>query len=335
MIKILKGLFPLFLLSLLNGCSQNEQKYEEKPVEELYNKALDIIQGENYITAAQAFEEVERQHPYSYWATKAQLMAAYAYYKGRAYERAIDALDSFIQLHPGHEDTAYAYYLKGFCYYHQLSIVERDQKMTELALEALNELIRRFPHSPYAKDGRLKIQLTKDHLAGKDMQVGRFYQKANQPLAALGRFNNVIENYQGTTHIPEALHRIVECYLTVGLYEQARRSAVVLGYNYPGSDWYKDSYDLLKKLESSETKTSSVQDITRGLLAPEKKEVPSETLPSDETREFSTEEKHQQKKQGNIILQEGLTDLDPPPAFEMKESSSTKEKIDSPNQDDE
>jgi outer membrane protein assembly factor BamD len=302
----------------LYGCGSDEQKYVEKPVEDLYNHALDILEEENYIKAAQAFDEVERQHPYSYWATRAQLMAAYAYYKARAYEKAIEALDAFIQLHPGHEDVAYAYYLKGFCYYHQLSIVERDQKMTELALEALNEVIRRFPQSPYARDGRLKVQLAKDHLAGKDMQVGRFYQRTRLPLAAICRFTNVVESYQGTTHIPEALHRLVESYLSLGMYEQARRSAAVLGHNYPGSHWYEYSYRLLTQVGPRDSEAPSFTPLTQGMKKPESSLLEEESEKLEE-KSPSPDSLMAAKRQGKIILPEGKVDSDPPPSLQLNQ----------------
>ncbi len=246
-------------VAFLSGCAGTQQENQEKAVQELYNKAMTLIEKNEYMSSAEAFEEVERQHPYSYWANKAQLMAAYAFYKARAYERAIETLDVFIQLHPGHPDAAYAHYLKAFCYYHQISVVERDQKMTELALEALTEVVRRFPNSSYAKDAQLKLQLTKDHLAGRDMLVGRFYQKNHIYAGALGRFRHVLEHYQGTTHIPEALYRLVECHLAVGIFAEAKRMASILGHNYPSSTWYTQAYNLMLKVNPEQLK----QEVTR------------------------------------------------------------------------
>lgn len=239
------GAFAL-AAALLAGCSADKKDdYVERPVEELYNEAMDFVDKSEYYKAAQAFEEVERQHPYSVWATKAQLMAAYALYERNKYDDAIIQIDRFIQLHPGNKDAGYAYYLKGLCYYEQITDVRRDQKMTEQAMKTLQEVIDRFPSSSYAKDAKLKVDLARDHLAGKEMVIGRYYQETGQWLGALNRFKAVIENYQTTTHVPEALHRMVEIYLTLGLTEEAKHTAAVLGHNFPGSDWYEDSFRLV------------------------------------------------------------------------------------------
>ena len=158
---------------------------------------------------------------------------------------AVIALDRFIQLHPGHKDIPYAYYLKGLCFYEQISDVGRDQRITQQALDALAEVVKRYPDTPYARDARLKVELTIDHLAGKEMLVGRYYQKQQQFVGAINRYRMVIERYQTTTHVPEALHRLVECYLALGVKQEAQEAAAVLGYNFPGSDWYADSYFLM------------------------------------------------------------------------------------------
>lgn len=236
------GLLALALV----GCGDDEQPvYVERPVEELYNGALNQLYLENYEESARLFDEVERQHPYSAWASKAQLMAAFAQYQDSKYDEAINTLDRFIQLHPGHTDIAYAYYLRGISYYEQISDVERDQKMTRLALENLDDVARRFPDSKYSRDARFKMDLTRDHLAGKHMSIGRFYLAQQDYLAAINRFRTVIKNYETTTHVPEALHRLVEAYLALGVVEEAQANAAVLGFNYPGSEWYADSYALL------------------------------------------------------------------------------------------
>ena len=245
----LKLLLAVLLMGpLLAACGSDDVAvpYVERPVEDLYNDAIAALaEGEDYTIAAQKFEEVERQHPYSVWATKAQLMAAYSYYLNNSYDEAIDALDRFIALHPGSPDIAYAHYLKALSYYEQISDVERDQKMTRLALESLEEIVRRFPETEYARDAGLKIDLTRDHLAGKHMAIGRYYLRRNQYLAAINRFRLVIKDYQTTTHVPEALHRLVEANLALGLTSEAQSTAAVLGYNFPGNDWYLDSYALL------------------------------------------------------------------------------------------
>jgi outer membrane protein assembly factor BamD len=172
-------------------------------------------------------------------------MSAFALYQDLKYDEALAALDRFIALHPGHSQIDYAYYLKALCYYEQISDVGRDQRMTELALQSLQEVIRRFPDTSYARDAALKLDLTRDHLAGKEMEIGRFYEQQGNYNAAIGRFNTVVRSYDTTSHVPEAQHRLVECYLAMGLTDEARRNAAVLGHNFPGSDWYLDSYRLM------------------------------------------------------------------------------------------
>src|SRR5579872_268126 len=232
---------------VLAACAgdKKDDAYKERPVEALYNAAMDDLVAENDSKAAKEFDEVERQHPYSIWATKAQLMAAYSLYEAGNYDESILALDRFIQLHPGHQDVAYAYYMKALDYYVQISDVGRDQRITEDALKTLQEVVRRFPGTRYARDAMLKIDLTRDHLAGKEMEIGRYYETQKEYLAAINRFRAVVENYQTTTHVPEALHRLIECYLALGLNDEAKKTAAVLGYNYPGSEWYRDSYALV------------------------------------------------------------------------------------------
>jgi outer membrane protein assembly factor BamD len=232
---------------LAASCSDDKKDtYVEKPVENLYNSAMNELLDHVYDKAAKSFDEVERQHPYSVWATKAQLMAAYALYQAGKYDESVVAADRFISLHPGHRDVAYAYYLKALDYYVQIADVARDQKQTQQAMQALSEVVRRFPESKYGRDARLKIDLARDHLAGKEMEIGRYYERQGSYLAAINRFKRVVDDYQTTTHLPEALHRLTECYTALGLTEQAQKVAAVLGYNYPGSEWYGDTYALVK-----------------------------------------------------------------------------------------
>lgn len=236
----------ILLTVFLGGCSTSDKDAaNEEAVESLYNKGADALVAKDYITATKMFEEVERQHPYSQWATQAQMMGAYASYKDSRYEEALVALDRFIELHPGSADIPYAFYLKALCYYEQITDVRRDQEMTNRALSSLNALIQRFPDSQYTRDATLKRDLTLDHLAGKEMEIGRYYLFRKQVTAAINRFRAVIKDYQTTTHVPEALHRLVECYLSLGMKEEATRVAAVLGYNYPGDVWYQRSYDLM------------------------------------------------------------------------------------------
>ncbi|MFC7552555.1 outer membrane protein assembly factor BamD [Pseudoroseomonas wenyumeiae] len=206
---------------------------------------MDSLKQERHADAQGFFEAVEREHPYSTWATGSSLMAAYSDYQRNRYTEAIGGLNRFIQLHPGHRDIAYAYYLRALCYYEQIVDSQRDQQGTEIAMAQLQEVVNRFPDSSYARDAALKIDLARDHLAGREMEVGRFYQARGLPQSAIGRFRRVIEQYQTTNHVPEALHRLTEIYLSLGLTDEARKTASVLGHNYPGSPWYQDSYALL------------------------------------------------------------------------------------------
>jgi outer membrane protein assembly factor BamD len=173
-------------------------------------------------------------------------MNAYSHYLADKYDDAIIALDRFIDLHPGNRDIAYAYYLRAISYYEQIVDVSRDQRITQLALDSLQQVVQRFPNTEYARDASLKIDLTRDHLAGKEMAIGRYYLERDEHFAAINRFKTVIENYQTTTHVPEALHRLVESYLALGITQEAQMAAAVLGHNFPGSDWYRDSYGLLE-----------------------------------------------------------------------------------------
>lgn len=241
---LLAGLALTALLA--GGCDKDKEEYVERPVEQLYNEGLAYLQRGKYEEAAKQFDEVERQHPYSVWATKAQLMAAYANYERSKYDDAIVNLDRFIQLHPSNKDIPYAHYLKALCYYEQISDVARDQKLTELARKTLRELITRYPNSKYARDAKLKFDLTEDHLAGKEMDVGRNYLRTGHYLAAINRFKVVVDRYQTTTHVPEAMHRLAEAYTALGLTDEARKVASVLGHNYPGSEWYLDSFEMVK-----------------------------------------------------------------------------------------
>ncbi len=212
----------------------------------LYNKGLAKLKDGEYKAAAKQFEEVERQHPYSGLATKAILMGAYAQYQRNAYDDSINAAKRFITLHPGHRDVAYAYYLVALSYYERIMDVGRDQSTTENALQALEEVSRRFPETVYAQDAEAKAVLARDHLAGKEMEVGRYYVNTRAYVAAINRFKNVVSKYQTTTHAPEALYRLTECYYALGVMSEAQTAAAVLGHNYPGSEWYKDAFSLLQ-----------------------------------------------------------------------------------------
>ena len=233
------------------GCARNKTKgdipYVARDVGTLYTAARKQLDQRNYKIAAALFDEVERQHPYSVWARRAQLMSAFSYYGARDYRKSIQSSQRFLSIHPGNRDAPYAYYLIALCYYEQISDVTRDQKLTVQALDSLSELVRRYPDSRYASDARLKLDLVNDHLAGKDMEVGRFYQRRREWIAATMRFRQVIEKYQSTSHTAEALHRLVESYLSLGMIEEAKRSAAVLQKNYPDSNWYERSYRLMRQ----------------------------------------------------------------------------------------
>jgi outer membrane protein assembly factor BamD len=250
-VRPLIAIFAGAALLATAGCgafknSKDEPEYVERPVEDLYNKAVDSAAAGKFRDAAPLFDEVERQHPYSVWATQAQLMAAYSLYQSNQYDEAVNALDRFIQLNPSHANVDYAYYLKGLSYYERITDVGRDQKLTRDALETFNEVIKRFPGSKYSRDARLKIDLTRNHLAGKEMEIGRFYLVRGQHLAAINRFRTVVHDFDTTDQVPEALHRLTEAYLAIGLTQEAEKTAAVLGHNYPGSAWYQDSYALMK-----------------------------------------------------------------------------------------
>jgi outer membrane protein assembly factor BamD len=219
---------------------------KSEPVAELYNKGLEKLKDKQYKTAAKQFEEVERQHPYSGLATKATLMAAYAQYQRNGYTEAIAAAQRFITLHPGHKDAVYAYYLVALCYYEQIMDVKRDQSVTENALTSLEEVSRRFPGTVYARDAEAKAMLARDHLAGKEMEVGRYYLRKRAYVASINRFRTVVEKYQTTSQTPEALYRLTEAYYALGVQSEAQTAAAVLGHNYPNSQWYKDAYALLQ-----------------------------------------------------------------------------------------
>jgi outer membrane protein assembly factor BamD len=234
----------------LAGCAGKGKKkpelaYEERPVELLYNAGAERMDQRRWTEAVAYFQEVERQHPYSEWARRSILMQAFAHYEANNYDEAIADANRFIQLYPGNASAGYAHYLKSVCYFEQIADVGRDQAATGQALDALQDVVQRYPNTEYAQDARLKIDMVNDQLAGKEMTIGRYYLRGGDTLAAIGRFRTVVERYQTTSHTPEALYRLVEAYLTLGLIEEAKRNGAVLGYNYPGDPWYGEAYKLL------------------------------------------------------------------------------------------
>jgi outer membrane protein assembly factor BamD len=254
--SIARPLAPLLVVALvlpLAACAGSGKKtradtqYVARDVNTLYTLARKRLDQHRYPEAAAIFDEVERQHPYSIWARRAQLMSAFSYYAARDYTKSLESSRRFLSIHPGNKDAPYAYYLIALSYYEQINDVTRDQATTRQALDALGELVRRYPDTRYAADARLKIDLVRDHLAGKEMDIGRFYQSRNQWLASVVRFRTVIDEYQTTSHVPEALMRLTESYLALGIPEEARRSAAVLGANYPNTKWYQRAYSLVQK----------------------------------------------------------------------------------------
>jgi outer membrane protein assembly factor BamD len=256
---------------LFASCAKDDQQaaiYVERPIEIIYNDAWKQVTAKNWLEAGRQFDEVERQHPYSIWARRAILMSAYCYYAGNRFPESIEASERFISLHPGNKDVPYAYYLKSVSLYEQINDVERDQQKTEEALTALQDLIQRFPDTEYARDARLKVDLTRDHLAGKEMTVGRFYLRQGEYVAAINRFHTVIDKYQTTNHAPEALERLTEAYMALGVVKEAQTAAAVLGYNYPGTGWYRDAYALLteRNIAPTEDKESWISKAFRAVF---------------------------------------------------------------------
>ena len=255
--------------------------YQERPVEVLYNIAASLLDQGQYDSAIQYFREVERQHPYSEWARRSIIMEAYASYRMQDFVEVQTESDRFIQLYPGNPSAAYAYYLKSLMFFDQIVDVGRDQAATEEAQVALREVVRRFPGTDYSRDAQLKLDLVDNQLAGKEMNVGRFYLQQGKTLAAINRFKNVIDHYQTTSQVPEAMYRMVEAYLTLGVVDEAKRNAAVLGANYPGSPWYLEAYNLMTEKGQRPTVTPVVHRRLRngfGLFGGEEKAPPAEPL---------------------------------------------------------
>ena len=233
------------LTACQNSNRRAELAYVERPVEQLYARATDEMDARDYDTAILLFNEVERQHPYSEWARRSSLMSAFASYESRAYDEAIGTAQRYLSLNPAGQGASYAYYLIAVSYFDQIMDVGRDQKTTELARDALQDVVRRYPETDYARDATIKLDMVQDQLAGKEMEIGRWYLRRNQHLSAINRFRTVVSQYDTTSHTPEALHRLVEVYLATGLRQEALAAGAVLGYNYPESIWYRYSYRLL------------------------------------------------------------------------------------------
>ena len=242
------GLLPLAACNTFGGGqTKADTRYVARDVNTLYNAAWTRLQNGRYQQAPLLFDAVERQHPYSVWARRAQLLSAFSYYAYGENTKSIESARRFLSIHPGNRDAPYALYLIALNYYEQISDVTRDQGITRQALDALGEVVRRYPESAYAADARVKLDLVNDHLAGKEMEIGRFYQRRRQWLASVSRFRQVVDQYQTTSHTPEALMRLTESYLALGVPEEARRAAAVLGANFPETEWYQRAYQLIQR----------------------------------------------------------------------------------------
>lgn len=238
---------------LISACSSKKKidEFAGFTPEKLYSSGMEKMHKQEYSEAIKYFDRINQEYPYSPLASEAQLMESYAYYKTAKFEYAIASLDDYINLYPGEKNSAYAYYLRALCYYDQIEGTQLDQTFTEDAKTSLNEVINKFPDSEYARDSRFKLNLVLDHLAGKEMEVGRFYQKKGDLIAAINRYILIIEQYQTTTHIQEALYRLVECYHVLGVDFEARKYAAVLGNNYPDSKWYLYSYKIVSPAKNA------------------------------------------------------------------------------------
>jgi outer membrane protein assembly factor BamD len=235
------------LAGLLAGCADDKNAIApDEPADKLYNEGLTLLNKKEFVDSAKKFEEVDRQHPYSDWGRKSLLMAAFAYYEGGKYDDTIMAAKRYVTLHPGSSDAAYAQYLMASAYFDQIPDVTRDQARTERAMQVLAEVARKYPDTEYAESAKKKIEVARDQLAGKEMMVGRFYLERRNFIGAINRFKAVVTQYQTTRHVEEALMRLTECYMALGIVPEAQTAAAVLGHNFPSSPWYQDAYKLVQ-----------------------------------------------------------------------------------------
>jgi len=239
----------VLLAALLVSCSDKKEEETLTDPNQLFGEASSLLAADEYEKSAEKFAKIEREHPTSELATEAQVKRAYAKYLDGKFDDAVFIIDEFVKQYPTHQVTPYMYYLRGLCYYDQILDVGRDQELSNKAIKAFGELIARFPDSKYSKDAQLKIEYAENLLAGKEMEIGRFYLQKKEMIAALGRFRVVVDQYQNSIFISEALYRLTEIYYTLGDTEQAQRYASVLGYNYPDSEWYEMAYSLLQGVD--------------------------------------------------------------------------------------
>jgi outer membrane protein assembly factor BamD len=256
-----RGTLLAVLAAMLGACSMfdTDKVAPDEPADKLYNEGLYLLNTKkDPKEAAKKFEEVDRQHPYSEWARKSLIMSAYAYYESGAYDECISTAQRYVTLHPGSPDAAYAQFLIGSSFFDQIPEISRDQTRTEKALESLDEVVRRYPNSEYAVAAKRKMEMARDQLAGKEMEIGRWHLQRREFTGAINRFKVVVTRYQTTRHVEEALMRLTEAYMALGIVDEAQTSAAVLGHNFPDSHWYKDAYALMQSrgLEPSENKGS-------------------------------------------------------------------------------
>jgi outer membrane protein assembly factor BamD len=268
LIRVLPVVLAAAALSACAWFGDKDLPLSDDPPDRLYNEGLFLLNTKHdFKAAAKKFEEVDRQHPYSEWARKSLIMSAYAYYESRQFDEAITSAKRYVTLHPGSPDAAYAQYLIGSSYFEQIPDITRDQLGTEKALNALDEVVRKFPNTEYAASAKHKIDVAKDQLGGKEMTIGRYYQEKRDYTGAINRFKVVVTQYQTTRHVEEALMRLTEVYMTLGIVDEAQTAAAVLGHNFPDSPWYKDAYRLVKSggLEPHETQSSWISRAFRKL----------------------------------------------------------------------
>ena len=240
----------LSIFILLSNCSENQVDIanivlEDKAAEEIFNSGEREILRKRYSDAAEKFTEVERLYPYSDWAKRALIMQVYSYHKDQSYDNVVSAANRFIEFHPYDKDVPYAYYLIGLSYYDRVLAIGRDQELAKEALKVFNLIKEEYPESEYASNSEIKFNFLMDHLATKEMEVGRYYLKRSHYAPAINRFRGVIEEFSTTSQVPEALHRLVEAYLSLGLMNEAQTAGAILGYNYKSSDWYERTFELL------------------------------------------------------------------------------------------
>jgi outer membrane protein assembly factor BamD len=265
------GLAGCDAIDSINPFANEKYKTEivpDVPADKLYSQGLAKLEDRDYDAATKKFEDLDKQYAYSDWSRKAVLMTAYANYEGARYEDAITASRRYLQRHPGSKDAAYAQYLLAMSHYKQIPDVTRDQDRSEKALVALTELVQKYPTSEYAADAKTKIQITRDQLAGKEMEIGRYYLERRNFPAAINRFRDVVSKYQTTRHVEEALERLAEAYMALGITGEAQTAAAVLAHNFPDSPWYKDAYSLLQNggLQPREERSSWISKAFRGIV---------------------------------------------------------------------